>query len=80
MRPIALHRKNSLFSASERGAKGYATLLTLTQTALLEGLDPVAYLDDILVELHFSRRSVQDLTPRAYARRQAASRPTSNTG
>ena len=42
IRPIALHLKNSLFSASHDGAEGYATLLTVPQSALLHKLNPVA--------------------------------------
>ena len=70
IRPIALHRKNSLFSASEAGAAAYATLLTLTQTALLHHLDPVAYLNDIILDLHYERRPLEELTPRRYALRR----------
>lgn len=70
IRPIALHRKNSLFSASEAGATGYATLLTVTQTALLHRLDPVTYLNDIIDDLHYERRSPAELTPVQYVRRR----------
>ncbi len=52
------------------GAQAYATLLTLTQTALAHGLDPVAYLNDIIDDIHFSRRPVIQLTPRVYAGRK----------
>lgn len=69
MRRVAMHRKNSLFSASDAGAEAYATLLTLSQTALLHGIDPVAYLDDIIDDIHFDRRPVSQLTPQAYAGR-----------
>ena len=72
IRPIALHRKNSLFSASVAGAEAYATLLTLTQTALIHDLDPVAYLNDIIEDMHYARRPVSELTPSAYARRREA--------
>ena len=72
IRPIALHRKNSLFSASVAGAEAYATLLTLTQTALLHDLDPVAYLNDIIEDMHYARRPVSELTPSVYARRREA--------
>jgi transposase len=70
MRRVAMHRKNSLFSASDAGAEAYATLLTLTQTALTHDLDPIAYLNDIIDDIHFSRRPLSALTPQAYARRQ----------
>ncbi len=70
MRRVAMHRKNSLFSASDAGAEAYATLLTLTQTALTHDLDPAAYLNDIIDDIHFSRRPLSALTPQAYARRR----------
>lgn len=74
MRRVAMHRKNSLFSASDAGAQGYATLLTLTQTALLHDLDPVAYMTDIIEDIHFARRALGELTPQAYARRREKTR------
>jgi transposase len=67
MRPVAMHRKNSLFSGSERGAQAYATLLTITQTALIQGLNPVTYMNDIIEDMHFARRPMSELTPQAYA-------------
>ncbi len=72
MRRVAMHRKNSLFSASDAGAEGYATLLTIAQSALLRDLDPVAYLNDIVDDIHFDRRPLAELTPQAYARRTTA--------
>jgi transposase len=69
MRPVAMHRKNSLFSASDAGAQGYATLLTLAFSAHAHALDPVAYLCDIIDDIHYQRRPLHDLTPTAYARR-----------
>jgi len=70
IRPIALHRKNSLFSSSQAGAEGYATLLTVTQSALLHKLDPIAYLNDIIDELHYGRLTAAELTPTQYVRRR----------
>jgi len=72
MRRVAMHRKNSLFSASDAGAEGYATLMTLTQSALLHDLDPIAYLNDIIEDIHFDRQPLAKLTPLAYARRAMA--------
>lgn len=69
MRPNALHRKNSLFSASEKGAHAYATLMTVTQSALLHGLNPVSYLNNVIEDIHYSRRPLAELTPKAYAKR-----------
>ncbi len=67
MRANAMHRKNSLFSASVAGARSYATLLTLTQSAWLHDLDPHAYLLDVIGHMHHDTRPVEQLTPTAYA-------------
>jgi transposase len=48
MRPIALGRRNSLFSGSEGGAESWAILASLVNTAKLHELDPQAYLADVL--------------------------------
>ena len=72
MRSVAMHRKNSLFSASDAGAQGYATLLTLANSALVHKLDPVAYLSDIIEDIHFRRHPLSALTPQAYSLRMQA--------
>jgi transposase len=72
MRRVAMHRKNSLFSASDAGAQSYATLLTLAQSAMDHKLDPVAYLCDIIEQIHYSRSPLSALTPMAYSRRKKA--------
>jgi hypothetical protein len=48
MRPIAMGRRNSLFSGSEGGAESCAILALLVNTAKLHELDPQAYLADVL--------------------------------
>jgi transposase len=48
MRPIAMGRRNSLFSGSEGGAESSAILASLVNTAKLHELDPQAYLADVL--------------------------------
>lgn len=70
IRPNAMHRGNSLFSVSDKGAEAYATLLTLVQSAKLNDLDPVGYLLDISEDLHYGRRDPAQLTPSSYAARQ----------
>jgi len=69
MRPVAMHRKNSLFSASDAGAQSYATLLTLAYSAHVNAIEPVSYLCDIIDDIHYQRRPLHELTPLAYARR-----------
>jgi transposase len=48
IRPLALGRKNYLFAGSDAGGERAAILYTLIQTAKLNGLDPEAYLADVI--------------------------------
>lgn len=51
IRPIALGKKNWLFTGSERAGKRAAALQTLLGTAKLNGIDPAAWLKDVLEKL-----------------------------
>ncbi|BAE52124.1 Transposase and inactivated derivative [Paramagnetospirillum magneticum AMB-1] len=51
MRPLALGRKNWLFAGSDAGGDRAAAIYTLTETAKLNGLDPEAYLRDVLTRI-----------------------------
>jgi transposase len=51
MRTIALGRKNYLFMGSERGGKSAAIAYTLIETAKLNGIDPQAWLTDVLARI-----------------------------
>ena len=51
MRAIALGRKNYLFMGSERGGKSAAIAYTLIETAKLNGIDPQAWLTDVLTRI-----------------------------
>ena len=51
MRPIGISRRNSLFAGSEGGAKSWAILASLLQTAKLNGLDPFTWLNDVLTRI-----------------------------
>ena len=48
IRPIALGRKNHLFAGSDGGADRWAIVCSLVETAKLNGVEPFAYLRDIL--------------------------------
>lgn len=48
IRPLALGRKNWLFAGSNAGGERAAAIYSLTETAKLNGLDPEAYLRDVL--------------------------------
>ena len=45
---IALGRKNYLFQGSDAGGQRAAAIYSLVETAKLNGLDPQAYLRDVL--------------------------------
>lgn len=51
MRPVALGRKNYLFVGSEGGGKAAAIAYTLIETAKLNGVDPQAWLNDVLTRI-----------------------------
>jgi transposase len=51
LRGIALGRKSWLFAGSDRGGERAALMLTLIQTAKLNGVDPRAWLADVLARI-----------------------------
>jgi len=51
MRKIALGRRNFLFAGSDSGGERAASIYTLIMTARLNGLNPEAYLKDILTKI-----------------------------
>lgn len=51
IRPIALGRKNWLFARSDKGGERAAAILSLIETAKLNGLDPEAWLRDVLARI-----------------------------
>lgn len=57
IRPWALGRKNWLFAGSLRSGKRAAALMSLIQSAKLNGHDPNAYLKDVLARLPTQRAS-----------------------
>ena len=61
MRPVALARKNALFAGSASAAEHWAIALTLIQTAKLNGLDPLAYLTDVLERVVSGRTKQHEL-------------------
>jgi len=51
VRPLALGRKNWLFAGSDTGGDRAAIMYTIIETAKLNGLDPEAYLRDIIARI-----------------------------
>ncbi len=64
MRPIALGRSNWLFAGSLRAGQRAAAVMTLIQSAKLNGHDPYAYLVDVLTRLPTQpMRRIEELLP-----------------
>ena len=64
MRPWALGRKNWLFAGSLRSGQRAANIMTLIQSAKLNGLDPYVYLSDVLKRLPTHKvTEIEDLLP-----------------
>ena len=65
LRGIAIGRKNWLFAGSDAAAERTAIFYTVIQSAVLHGLDPWAYLRDVLQKLAagWPQRHVDDLLP-----------------
>ncbi len=64
IRPWALGRSNWLFAGSMRSGQRAANVMTLIQSAKINGLDPQAYLRDVLERLPTARLSdLDDLLP-----------------
>jgi len=58
IRPIVLNRKNALFAGSDGGGEHWAILASLIETCKLNGIDPQAYLVDILARIARATRSI----------------------
>lgn len=64
IRPWALGRSNWLFAGSLRSGKRAAAIMSLIQSARLNGHDPYAYLKDVLTRLPMQRASeIAELLP-----------------
>ena len=61
IRPNTLTRKNALFAGSDGGAKHWALAMTLIQTAKLNGVDPLAWLTDVLERIVSGRTKAHEV-------------------
>lgn len=52
LRPIGVGRRNWLFAGADTGAETLARAMTIIETAKMNGLDPQAYLTDVLDRIH----------------------------
>jgi transposase len=67
LRPWAIGRKNWLFFGSEAGGERAAVLATLIENCRMQGLDPDAYLREVVATLHRGCTDYPSLTPHARA-------------
>ncbi|MGE3747005.1 MAG: IS66 family transposase, partial [Sphingomonadaceae bacterium] len=51
IRPVALGRKNHLFAGSDGGGHRWAVICSLIETAKLNGVEPYAWLSDVLTRV-----------------------------
>jgi hypothetical protein len=68
IRPLALTRKNALFAGSDGGAEHWAVIASLVETCKLNGVEPHAYLTNIIARIlngHPNSR-IDELMPWAY--------------
>jgi hypothetical protein len=66
IRPVAIGRKNYLFAGSHNGAKWAAIFYTLMANAELSGVEPKAYLKQLLLKIaNHSIHSLEELLPGA---------------
>jgi hypothetical protein len=61
IRPIALGRKNSLFAGSHGGARHWAIVASLVASAKLNGVEPLAWLTDLLERMVSGRTKAHEL-------------------
>lgn len=68
IRPIAIGRNNWLFAGSLRAGQRAAAVMSLIQSARMNGHDPYAYLKDVLTRLPTQRASqIGELLPHRWA-------------
>ena len=74
MRPMALQRKNALFAGHELGAENWAAIASLVETCKLNGINPSAYLADVLARIVTNRDGdpLDELLPSQWVDAKAA--------
>lgn len=65
IRPVALQRKNALFAGHDLGAENWAAIASLIECCKLAGINPNAYLTDVLTRIADRRdpKPIEDLLP-----------------
>ena len=70
IRPLVLNRKNALFAGHDQGAENWACIASLVETCKLCGVEPQAYLTDVLTKLVnlWPASRLDELMPWAWAK------------
>ena len=70
IRPIKLSRKNALFAGSDEGGSNWAHLASLVETCKLNGVEPQAYLCELLTRLvnGWPQARIDELMPWCWAK------------
>lgn len=65
IRPVTLQRKNALFAGHQLGAENWAAIASLVETCKMQGINPYAYLADVLARImtRADTDPVDDLLP-----------------
>lgn len=80
LRPVAVGRKNWLFAGSAEGGKRAAILYSIIGSCALQGVEPWAYLKDVLQRLADGEKP-ESLTPRLWkSARQAVGAASATVG
>lgn len=75
IRPTAVGKKNWLFIGAAEAGKKTAILYTILESCRRRGMDPLAYLHDVLIRLPLTtNHTVHELTPENWAKARTASR------
>ena len=72
LRAVAIGRKNWLFAGSDKGGQTAEVLYSITQTCRSHGIDPFAYLQDVLTRLPNRVDGLNELFPHRWAAAQRA--------
>ena len=72
MRPVAVGRKNWMFAGNEESGRKAAVLMSVVATCKARGIDPEAYLRDVLARIAADDDvDPATLTPRAWQKARA---------
>ncbi|MFA6039863.1 MAG: IS66 family transposase [Candidatus Peribacteraceae bacterium] len=74
IRPTAVGKKNWLFIGAAGAGKKSAILYTIVESCRRQGIDPHAYLHDVLTRLpRYTNQNISELTPENWAKARSAS-------